>query len=358
MEMFKRRIRINFGYTTFVWTSEARGRAHVHCVIIGFAMHDAERKLLFEEEGGKFIVKEARNINPYLIDAPDALIVNRTLPLCSSPEIGIGNKPIDGGNYLFTEEEKEEFLKLEPAAAEYFRKWLGADEFINGWNRWCLWLGDCPPDVLRRMPECLKRVEAVRRLRQESKSAPTRNLADTPTRFHVENMPSKRFLVIPRVSSERRVYIPMDFINPETIVGDHCQIVRDATLYHFGVLTSAMHMDWTRRVCGRLESRYRYSAKLVYNNFPWPEAVSDAKRRRVEEKAQAVLDARATYPKSSLADLYDPAAMPAVLVKAHRELDRAVDRCYRAAPFTTDKERLEFLLERYEELTRIFHGVS
>jgi len=350
-EMFKRSARINFGYSTFVWTSEARGKAHVHCVIIGFSLFDTEKKLLFEEENGKIVVNEAGNINPWLIDAPDVLIINRSKPLCQSPEIGIGNKPIDGGNYLFTEEEKAEFLKLEPAAAVYFRKWLGADEFINGWNRWCLWLGDCPPEELRKLPECMKRVEAVRRLRLESKSAPTRNLANTPARFHVENMPSKQFLVIPSTSSEHRNYIPMGFITSKTIVSNACLIIQNATLFDFGVLTSAMHMDWTRRVCGRLESRYRYSAKLVYNNFPWPEAVSDANRKKVEEKAQAVLNVRASFPKSSLSDLYDPISMPAILVKAHRELDRAVDRCYRSAPFKTGKERLSFLFERHEKLT-------
>jgi len=349
-EMYKRSARINFCYTAFVWTSEARSKAHVHCVIIGFSLFDTEKKLLFEEENGKVVVNEAVNINPWLIDAPDILIVNRSQPLCPSPKIGIGNKPIDGGYYLFTEEEKAEFLKHEPGAAGYFRAWLGADEFINGWNRWCLWLGGCSPEELRKLPECLKRVEAVRRLRKKSKSAPTRNLANTPTRFHVENMPSKRFLVIPKVSSERRTYIPMGFINPETLVGDHCLIVQNATLFDFGVLTSIMHMNWTKRICGRLEASYRYSAKLVYNNFPWPEAVSDTNRKKVEEKAQSVLNIRAAFPESSLAELYDPATMPIALVRAHHELDRAVDRCYRSASFKTDKERMAFLFERHDRL--------
>jgi len=350
-EMFKLGVKIKFAYTTFVWTSEARGKAHVHCVIIGFSLDDVPNKRLFEEVKGKITVRAAGNINPYLIDAPNVLISNRSKPICNVPGIGIGNKPIDNGQYLFTDEEKNEFLKKEPKASPYFRKWLGADEFINGWSRWCLWLGDCPPEELRRMKECIKRVEAVRQFRLASKSPPTRELAKRPTRFHVENMPSKRFLVIPRVSSERRLYIPIGFVKNQTIVSDATLVFPGATLFHFGVLTSAMHMDWMRHVCGRLESRYRYSAQVVYNNFPWTTDVTEAKQDKMTEMAQEILNVRATFETSTLADLYDPLSMPSALAKAHRELDRAVERCYRSKPFKNDQERLGFLFGLYEKLT-------
>ena len=293
-----------------------------------------------------------RNISPYLVEGSDVVIVNRSKPLCDVPSIGIGNKPIDGGNYLFTDEEKKEFLKTEPAAAPYFRKWIGADEFINGWHRWCLWLGDCPPNELRKMKECIKRVDAVRQLRLNSKSTPTQKLADHPTRFHVENMPDKKYLLFPRVSSERRHYIPIGFISPKTLASDATIILPNATLFHFGILTSTMHMDWMRYFCGRLKSDYRYSAKLVYNNFPWPEP-STLQRQKIEETAQAVLDVRSTFENSAIADLYDPLSMPPVLAKAHHALDRAVERCYRSKPFADDQERLAFLFELYEKLTSL-----
>jgi hypothetical protein len=295
----------------------------------------------------------AANINPYLVDAPDVVLENRRTPLCPVPEIGIGNKPIDGGHYLFTDEEKAEFLQREPQAEKWFRRWLGADEFINGYQRWCLWLGDCPPGELRKMPEALKRVEAVRRFRLASKSAPTRKLADTPTRFHVENMPESTYLLIPEVSSERREYIPIGFMHPDTLSSNLVKIVPNATLYHFGVLTSAMHMAWVRAVCGRLESRYRYSAGIVYNNFPWPDAPDDKTRQSIEAAAQAVLDARAQFPGSSLADLYDPLTMPPALLKAHQKLDAAVDRAYGKTGFKSDAERVAFLFQRYQALTSL-----
>ena len=349
-ELFKRGVKINFAYPTFIWSSEARGKAHVHCVIVGFALNDNPTKRLFEEEKEKITAREVRNISPYLIDAPNVWIVNRSKPICDVPKIGMGNQPIDDGNYLFTDKEKKEFLKREPAAAPYFRRWLGAAEFINGWHRWCLWLGDCPLEELRQMKECIKRVEAVRKFRLSRKSVPTRELVNRPTRFNHENMPSKRFLVIPSVSSERRKFIPMGFVPPKTIISNLCLIVPGASLFHFGVLTSTMHMDWVRRVCGRLKSDYRYSAKLVYNNFPWPEP-TETQRKRVKDAAQAVLDARAEFANSSLADLYDPNTMPASLSKAHRELDKAVDHCYRSKPFGNEQERLEFLFDMYEKLT-------
>jgi hypothetical protein len=345
-------IKIHFGHRTFAWQSEARGKAHVHVVIMGFGAFDTTNKHIYDYhvEAETVSVTSAKNISPYLVEGPDSAITSRSKPICGMPEIGIGNKPIDDGNYLFTPKEKAEFLKTEPASKDFFRRWLGSEEFINGIERWCLWLGDCPPARLREMPHVLARVEAVRNFRRGSKSLPTNKLANTPTRFHVENMPASKFLMIPKVSSERRKYIPIGFMSPKTLVSDLCFIMPDATLYHFGVLSSAMHMAWVRQVCGRLESRYRYSAKLVYNNFPWPEAPSAKQRTAVEAAAQAVLDARKKFPDASLADLYDPLAMPHALVKAHAQLDRAVDLCYRPQPFENDRQRVEYLFALYEKL--------
>ncbi len=352
-DLLKRGVRIHFAHRTFQWSSEARGKAAVHCVIIGFTLHDAGDKQIFDYETPQAEPHEikAKNINPYLVDAPDLVVAGREQPICPVPEIGIGNKPIDGGNYLFKPEERDEFLKREPTAAPYFRRWLGADEFLNGYERWCLWLGDCPPEVLKRMPEAMKRVEAVRRYRLESKSAPTRKLAATPTRFHVENMPDTDFLVIPEVSSERRSYIPLGFLSPETLCSNLVKIAPHATPYHFGVLSSAMHMAWVRSVCGRLESRYRYSAGIVYNNFPWPQAPTDKQKKTIEDAAQAVLDARAKFPGASLADLYDPLTMPEALTKAHQKLDAAVDAAYAKRKFTGDSDRVAFLFALYQQIT-------
>ena len=346
-------IKILFGHRTFPWQSEARGKAHVHVVIMGFANFDMMTKTIFDYEGGKdqATVITARNISPYLVEGPDRAITNRSTPLCNVPEIGIGNKPIDGGNYLFTPEEKGQFLQVEPKAKDFFRRWIGSEEFINGIERWCLWLGDCPPDKLRQMPEAMRRVEAVRNLRLASKSAPTRKLAVTPTRFHVENMPQGPYLVLPEVSSERRRYIPIGFMSPDVLSSNLVKIFPAATLFHFGILFSGIHMAWVRQVCGRLESRYRYSAKLVYNNFPWPQAVTEKQKAAVEGAAQKVLDARKEFPEATLADLYDPVAMPPKLVKAHTELDKVVDRCYRAEPFPSDRHRVEYLFGLYEQLT-------
>jgi hypothetical protein len=289
-----------------------------------------------------------KHINPYLVDGPDVLLFDRSSPICDVPSVGIGNKPIDDGNYLFTEEERAEFTRVEPGAEKYFRPWVGSDEFINGWKRYCLWLGDAAPEDLRSMPEVMKRIENVRRFRLASRSASTRNLAATPTRFHVENMPESSFVVIPETSSEKREYIPIGFMAPEVFCSNAVKIVSNATLYHFGVLTSGMHMAWVRHVCGRMKSDYRYSIGIVYNNFPWPET-TDAGRTTIEVAAREVLDARAAFPDSSLADLYDPRTMPARLRKAHASLDRAVEKAYRRK-FDSDADRVAFLLGQYRTL--------
>ncbi|MGE0809818.1 MAG: class I SAM-dependent DNA methyltransferase [Immundisolibacter sp.] len=362
--LLARGMKIQFAHRTFQWSNEARGVAAVHCVIVGFGAQDRGDKRIFDYEDirGEPRVLEARNINAYLVDAADVLLPNRSQPICPVPAIGIGNKPIDGGNYLFTAEQRDQFLQREPGAAPWFRRWLGSDEFINGWERWCLWLGDCPPATLRQMPEVMRRIEAVRNFRLASKSAPTRKLAGQATRFHVENIPHQPYLVVPKVSSERRLLIPIGFMQPDTLCSDLVFIVRDASLVHFGVLSSTLHMAWVRAVCGRLESRYRYSAGIVYNNFPWPVDATDTQRAAIETAAQGVLNARAQFPQSSLADLYDPLTMPPALVKAHQALDRAVDAAYVPSggkkSWASDAERVAFLFELYQRLTSLLPGAG
>ena len=349
----KYQIKIHFAHRTFKWSNEAKGKAAVYCVIIGFTNFDTKGKNLFEYEDVKSEPLEIRasNINPYLVNGDDLIVVRRRQPLCDVPSIGIGNKPIDGGHYLFTTEEKEDFLQLEPKAEKWFRKWLGSREFINKEDRWCLWLGNCPPNELKKMPHALERVKAVKETRLNSKSKPTQKLAQTPTRFHVENIPSSEYLIIPKVSSERRNYIPIGFLDQSTLSSDLVFVVSNANLFHFGIFTSVMHMAWVKYVCGRLESRYRYSKDIVYNNFPFPQDVTDKQKQKVEKAAQLVLDTRDKYPDSSLADLYDPLTMPPDLMKAHKKLDKAVDLCYRPQPFTSELNRVEYLFEEYEKLT-------
>ena len=354
-ELYRLGIKLHFAHRTFRWNNEARGVAAVHCVIIGFGRADVQHKTIFEYDDpkGEPHAITARNINPYLVDASDIVLPRRDNPLCNVPEIGIGNKPIDGGHYLFTPEEKEQFIKDEPGAAKLFERWIGSDEFLNGYERWCLWLGEIKPDELRKLPRVMERVEAVRKLRLESKSAPTRKLAEMPTRFHVENIPDRPFLVVPKVSSERRRFIPMGFMQTDTLCSDLVFVVPSAGLFHFGVMSSTMHMAWVRSTCGRLESRYRYSKDIVYNNFPWPREPAENQVKAIEEAAQGVLDARVKFPDSSLADLYDPNTMPPVLVKAHQALDRAVDTAYGKKSFASDAERVAFLFELYQQYTSL-----
>jgi hypothetical protein len=285
------------------------------------------------------------------MEAPDVFVGSRQHPIFDVPEIGIGNKPIDGGNYLFDKEEMEDFVKQEPTSAKYFHPWYGSLEFIHQKPRYCLWLGDCSPTELRQMPHCIKRVENVRNLRLESKSEGTRKLANRPTRFHVENMPNGDSIIIPKVSSEHRRYIPMGIIGKESFASDLVFLVPNATLYHFGVLESNVHMAWMRAVCGRLEMRYRYSKDIVYNNFPWP-TPTEQQKQKIEQTAQAILDARALYPDSSLADLYDDLTMPVELRKAHQNNDRAVMQAYGFDVKTmTESLCVAELFKLYKELT-------
>ena len=345
--LFEAGVHIDYAYRTFRWDSEAKSKAHVHCVIIGFstALNKAAKTLYVGDHA-----QSVQNINGYLIDADNIFVESRNKPLCDIPSIGIGNKPIDGGNYLFSKDEMDAFIKKEPSAAQYFKPWYGSQEFINRCPRYCLWLGDCSPSELRKMPECMKRVEAVRALRLASKSAGTVKLADRPTHFHVENMPSGTYVVIPEVSSEKRKYIPMGFMTPDILCSNLVKIVPNASLFHFGVLTSNVHMAWVRAVCGRLKSDYRYSKDVVYNNFPWPTPTSEQKSR-IEQTAQAILDARSLYPDCSLADLYDEATMPPELRKAHQQNDRAVMQAYGfSVKNMTESACVAELMKMYQKL--------
>ncbi len=277
-------------------------------------------------------------------------VESRSTPLCDIPEIGIGNKPIDGGFYLFKDEEKAAFVKKEPASEKYFKRWYGADEFINRRPRWCLWLGDANPVELLKLPECMKRVNAVRNFRLVSKSAGTVKLAERPTRFHVENMPEGNYLLIPRVSSEKRAYIPIGFMNPDVLCSDSAHLIPDATLYHFGVLTSSVHNAWTRVVCGRLKSDYRYSKDIVYNNFPWP-TVTPEQREKIERTAQAILDAREKYPDATLADMYGNMLLFPELLQAHRTNDATVIEAYGFDKKLSESQIVTRLFQLYQELT-------
>lgn len=340
---------IHFAHQTFKWNNDAPGVAAVYCVIVGFACVDTPKKYLYEYETIKSEPKEKEvgHINAYLVASDDIFVDNRSRPLCDVPNITFGNMPNDGGNFLFTEAEKNQFLKDEPNAQPYMKELISAKEYLNGEKRYCLWLKDIEPSILKTLPKVLERVESVRKLRSESTREATRELANYPSLFGYIKQPESEYVVIPRVSSENRTYIPMSFFDKEKIVGDTCLAIPNATLYHFGVLQSLMHMTWVSYVCGRLKSDYRYSNTLVYNNFPWPESVLDEHKKKVEECAQGVLDVRAQFPNSSLADLYDLNTMPPELVKAHTDLDRAVDACY-GRKFTDKESRIEFLFELYK----------
>ncbi|NLO19279.1 MAG: class I SAM-dependent DNA methyltransferase, partial [Ignavibacteria bacterium] len=306
-------IKIHFAHRTFKWSNEARGNAAVYCVIIGFANFDVESKKIYDYEDIKGEPQEIRvkKINPYLVEGENVLILKRTNPICEVPKMKFGNMPADGGNFLFTKEEKENFLKEEPNAEKYFKRFISAFEFINNKERWCLWLVDIDPSELRNLKHIKQRVENVKKIREVSARP---HLAKIPHLFAQITQPKSDYLLIPRTTSENRKYIPIGFFSKDNIISDTCQSVPDATIFHFGVLTSIMHMTWVKYVCGRLKSDYRYSKDIVYNNFPWPKQPSEKQVEAIETAAQKVLDARAEYPNSSLADLYDPLTMPPNLV--------------------------------------------
>jgi hypothetical protein len=348
--------RINFAHRTFKWNNEAKGKAAVHCVIIGFATHDAPVKIIYDYDtvNGKLHAIKAKNINPFLIDAPNVLLVNRKEPICQVPAMRFGSMPRDGGHFIFTEQERNDFLKKEPNAKKWIRPYTGAQEFINGYIRYCLWLNDIKPDELSKLHEVIKRVELVKEFRLASKAAATRRFARTSSLFCQIAQPKTDYLLVPRVSSERRKYIPIGFVNANVIANDQVLTVEDASFFHFGIISSSMHMAWVSYVCGRLKSDYRYSKDIVYNNFPWPENPTEKQKQAIEAAAQTVIDIRAQFPDSSLADLYDPLTMPPDLLNAHQQLDKSVDAVYGKTNFQTEDQRMAFLFELYQKYTSLF----
>ena len=357
--LFERyRLEISFAHRTFAWGSDARGKAHVHVVIIGLDVRDRQRadKRLFSYPDINGEPEETRHVvlSPYLFDAggladPHLTVREESGPINGMGKLIIGSKPIDGGNYIFNTEERDAFLEAEPNAAPFLRPFVGALEYLQGGERWILVLHEAAPGTLARLPRVRERVTAVRAYRQASKSKPTQKLSETPTLYHVNVVPVAPFLVIPKVSSERREYVPTGWLEPPTVPSDLVFVLQSATLVDFALLTSAMHMAWLRHIGGRLESRYRYSIGLVYNTFPMPSEKPDLSK--LEPLAQAVLDARAAHPDATLADLYDPDYMPSDLRKAHQALDRAVDKLYRRSGFASERERVEHLFMLYEKMS-------
>jgi hypothetical protein len=349
----KYKIKIHFAHRTFKWSNEAKGNAGVHVVIIGFANFDINEKKLFEYEKyeGEAHELKVKNINAYLVEARDITLIGRTNPICNVGSMINGSKVVDGGNLLFTEDEKNEFIKQEPNAKKYIKEFIGSDEYINNFKRYCLWLKDIQPSELRELKLVKERVEKVKIFRLQSTKEATRKTANTPTLFAELRQPQSDYLLIPRVSSENRTYVPIGYLKPTTIISDRATALPNASLFTFGIITSIMHMSWMRFTCGRLESRFNYSNSIVFNNYPWPENPTEKQIKAIEEKAQTVLDVRAIFTTSSLSDLYDPLTMPPALVKAHNELDKAVDAAYSKQTFSSEAKRMEFLFELYEKYT-------
>ena len=345
-------IHFDFAYRTFRWDSEADIKAHVHCVIIGFSSSISPEfnsdKTIYLSETQSI---SANNINPYLIDAPDTWIDSRSKTLCDVPPLLTGSQRIDDDLFMFTDETKNEFLKKEPSAEKYFKVWYGAVEFLHNSPRWVLYLGNCSPTELKSMPQCYEIVRKVREYRLASKREQTLRAADYPNHFGLEVIPNTNFMIVPVVSSERRRYIPLGFMTPDVMCSNQVNLIPNASLYHFGVLTSNVHMAWMRVVCGRLKSDYRYSKDIVYNNFPWP-TPTDEQKACIEQTAQAILDARAKYPDCSLADLYDEVTMPPELRTAHQQNDKAVMAAYGFDIKMSEPTCVAKLFEMYQELTK------
>ena len=341
-------IHIDFAHRTFRWDSEASLKAHVHCVIIGFSSApNLKEKRIYTTD--RFQIAE--NINAYLLDAPITFVDSRNTPLCNIPKMIYGNKPVDGGNLIIEQSEIKDFIAKEPKAKPYIKQLIGAKEFINGQLRWCLWLVGVSPAELRNMPLVFDRVQKVKHMRENSPDSGAQKLAFTPTTFRETNNPSSA-IVVPCHSSENRRYIPMGFIDSSIVVTNAVLFIPEASVFHFGVLTSNVHMAWMRAVCGRIKSDYRYSKEVVYNNFPWP-TPTDTQKVKIEQTAQAILDARALYPDSSLADLYDEIAMPPELRKAHQQNDRAVMQAYGfSVKDMTESMCVAELMKMYQELIK------
>lgn len=344
-------VKINFAHRTFIWNSEANDKAQVHCVIIGFATFDRKKKILFEG----LQLNTVQNINPYLVDGPNIIVTSRNKPLCNVTKMVYGNKPADGGNLIIEANDYEEFIQKDPNAKKFIRPLLGAAEYLHNKKRWCIWLEGVSPAEIKKCPLIMQRITKCKESRENSKAAGIRKFAATPTLFAQRTQPmGVDYILIPRVSSERRRYIPMGFLNSNVIVTDAVQIVPNATIYEFGVLTSTIHMNWMRAVAGRLKSDYRYSKDIVYNNFPWPKP-TDEQRAKIEETAQGILDARALYPDASLADLYDEVTMPPELRIAHVRNDQAVAVAYglnkNSPEFKSESACVAMLMKMYQNLT-------
>lgn len=343
--------KINFAHQTFQWKNAARGQAAVHCVIIGFSEHTSPKPMLFEYSDikGAPELKHVKQINPYLVEGLPIFIEKRGKPLCECNLMVFGSMPNDGQNLLLNPEEYQELISREPLSKQYIRKFLGAREFLNNIERWCLWLKDVEPNNLKNLPLVKSRINAVKEFRLASTRQATRRLAEIPALFGEIRQSNQSYLLVPRHSSENRRYIPIGFFDPDVICGDANLMIPNATLYEFGIMSSLIHNVWVRTVCGRIKSDFRYSASIVYNNFPWPLKPTDKQKRAIEDAAQVVLDARSKYPDSSLADLYDPLLMPVELSKAHQSLDKAVDSAYSRKKFNNEAERVAFLFELYEQ---------
>jgi hypothetical protein len=342
-------VHIDFAHRTFQWDSEAKLKAHVHCIIVGYSMSVEKReKKIFSDDRPQIV----NNINPYLMDGPNVLIESRKNSLCDAPAVVFGSMPNDGG-YLsdFSTEKREEIISKYPDATDMFKRFVGATEFLHNKERWCLWLKGISPARIKKVPPVMDAVAAVKQMREGSNRAATKKLAETPTLFGEIRQPDTQYIIIPRHSSENRRYIPIGFVEPDIICGDSNLLIPDATLVHFGILMSNVHNAWMRAVCGRLEMRYRYSVNVVYNNFPWP-TVTEAQREKIEQTAQAILDARARYPDCSLADLYDDLAMPPELRKAHQDNDRAVMTAYGFKIGMSESACVAELMKLYQELTK------
>ena len=346
-------IKIHFAHRTFRWSNEAKGNAAVYCVIIGFANLDSNNKRIFEYEDIKGEAHEikAKNINPYLVDAKDVFIEKRSKPISNVAEMTYGSMANDGGYLLLSDSEKNELVEKDPNLLNVLRPFLGSQEFINGIKRWCIWLKNISPNEYSKSKEVLNRIQSVKEYRLKSTRLATNKLADYPMLFGEIRQPESNYLLIPGVSSENRKYIPIGYLNKDIIASDLARTIPSASIYLFGQITSSMHMTWVKYVCGRLKSDFRYSNSLVYNNYPFPENPSEKQIKNIEEKAQNVLDVRTSFPVSSLADLYSPLTMPPALVKAHNELDKAVDAAYSKQNFTSEAKRMEFLFELYEKYT-------
>jgi hypothetical protein len=372
--MLAQGMHIHFAHRTFKWSNEATGKAAVHCVIIGFSSTVPTSRIIYEYDdvNSEPHASAASNINPYLVDALDVVLPSRRTSICNVPPIVFGSMANDGGHLFLDDVEKASLLSECPAAAKWVRPFLGADEFINSIPRWCLWLQDCLPSELRAMPAVMTRVQKVKVHRAASNRAATQALAATPALFGEIRQPAGRYLLVPCHSSERRDFIPIGFLPPNVIVGNANLCIPDATLFHFGIMTSRMHMAWVKYVCGRIKSDFRYTNSIVYNNFPWPEFPQSSKQNQpqapvdkaqeaIEIAAQAVLDVRAKFQSgdqpATLADLYDPLTMPPELLRAHQKLDAAVDKAYERSggqkSYKSDAERVAFLFELYQQYTSL-----